>query len=323
MIRIGIVGAGNIAHKFAKDIQVVEGASITAVASRSREKAQAFALEYGIPHAIESYEAMATSGLVDAVYIATPHNFHLEQSILYLSHNIHVLCEKPISVNAKEFEQMAQVAKQHNVLLMEAMWTRFLPAMKSLNRLIDSGELGDLLQLDVRFGFPISDHASANGRLLNPNLAGGSLLDLGVYCCTMFRMTTSDPIRSMASSALMAKTGVDLMTVVDIVLDNPQQTTVHLECAQDRKLSNLATLQFEHATIELPDFWAGTSLVLNGHTEGYPHEVGGFEYEIQAFVDAIESGLLEEPIMTHAVSLEIMQLMDDIRAQIKLRYPFE
>jgi predicted dehydrogenase len=323
MIRFGIVGAGSIARKFASDIAAVEGAVITAVASRSFDKANQFKTDFGIPYAFEGYHKMALSEHIDAVYIATPHNFHKEHSILFLTHKKHVLCEKPIAVNKEEFEDMIACAKDNDRLLMEAMWTRYLPAMRRLQDVLAQNDFGALTHMDVSFGFNIIEHATASSRLLNPQLAGGSLLDLGVYYASFFRFVTSDPIRSMQTSALMSKTNVDLMTAVDIVLDNDAKTTVHLESAMDRSLSNLATLEFEHGTIEIPNFWSTESIIINGEKEHYPHKIGGFEYEIQHFVDSIQEGLLEDPIMTHQESRDVMRLLDEIRASIKLKYPFE
>lgn len=323
MIRFGIVGAGNIARKFATDIGAVEGAIITAVASRSLEKANQFRNDFGIPYAFEGYHKMATSNHIDAVYIATPHNFHKEHTILFLNHKKHVLCEKPIAVNTKELLEMIASATENKQLLMEAMWTRYLPAMRRLQDILSKNDFGRLVHMDVSFGFNIVQGKTEKSRLLNPDLAGGSLLDLGVYFASFFRFVTDEPINTMKTSALMAKTNVDLMTVVDIVLDNELQTTVHMECAQDRELSNVATLKFENGTIEIPNFWSTESIIVNGVTEEYPHKIGGFEYEIQYFVDAIHKGLLEEPIMTHQDSLDVMNLLDNIRESIHLKFPFE
>lgn len=323
MIRFGIVGAGNIARKFASDIAAVEGAVITAVASRSLDKANKFKSEFGIPYAFEGYHKMALSDHIDAVYIATPHNFHKENSILFLNHKKHVLCEKPIAVNTSELEDMIASANENNCLLMEAMWTRYLPAMRRLHDLLQEQSFGRLTHMDVSFGFNLVEDKTESSRLLNPHLAGGSLLDLGVYFASFFRFVTTDPIKSMSTSALISTTDVDLMTAVDLVLDNDVQTTVHMESAMDRSLSNLARLEFEHGTIEIPNFWSTQSIIINGETEDYPHKIAGFEYEIQHFVDTLNEGLLEDPIMTHQASLEVMELLDKIREKIKLKFPFE
>lgn len=323
MIRFGVVGAGNIAHKFLRDIRAVDNAVVTAVASRSLAKAKTFASQYDIVHAFEGYEAMASSDVIDAVYIATPHNFHKEHSILFMTHKKHVLCEKPIAVNQAELQEMIVVATTHKVVLMEAMWTRFLPAIRALQSILEEGSFGSLQSLEVSFGFPLTDHATADGRLMNRDLAGGSLLDLGVYCVTMFQLVSSDPIATFASSALMSKTGVDLMTTVDITLDNQQKTIVQLSCAQDRLLSKSAILTMEHGTIEVPDFWSATSLIVNGVTQQFPHKESGFEYEIEHFVETIESNQQEDSIMTHHESMRVMALLDRIRDSIGLKYPFE
>jgi predicted dehydrogenase len=323
MIRFGIVGAGRIARKFATDIQVVEHATLTAVASRDGKRATAFAKEFGLSDAFGSYEELARSKGIDAVYIATPHNFHKEQAILFLNAGKHVLCEKPIAVNVAELDEMIAAAKDHGVLLMEAMWSWFLPSFRRLAHLMETGDLGRLLRLEAPFGMPLIETAAPDGRLLNPDLAGGALLDLGVYCAALLRFLSKDDVRTLQAEARFSTSGVDLMTKATILLNNDVDTMAVLECAQDERLTNKAVLQFERGTIEIPDFWRSTSLVVHGRRESHPHQAGGFEYEIAHFVDAIEAGLLEDPIMTHGASRSILSLLDDIREAIGLVYPFE
>lgn len=323
MVRFGIVGAGRIAQKFAQDIQFCEQAELVAVASRSMEKAQMFQQEFDIPYAFGSYDELANSDLIDAVYIATPHNFHKEQSILFLNKKKHVLCEKPIAVNTNELLEMIEAAKTNNCVLMEAMWTRFLPAFRHINQRIESGDLGKLLQATLRFGIPLTDSATEEGRILNPNLAGGSLLDVGIYPVSIFKFVNQDPIQSMASTAKFSKSQVDLHTLVSIVLDNPQHTTVTLESAVDRELSNTMELQFEKGEIRVPHFWTGDEVIDNGQRLEFPFKKGGFEYEIDHFCQTVLSGAFEDSIMNHHESIIVMKLMDRIRSQIGLIYPFE
>lgn len=323
MIRFGIVGAGRIARKFATDIQVVDHAIVTTVASRDARRARSFASEFDIPHAVGSYEELAASTDIDAVYIATPHNFHHEQTLLFLRAGKHVLCEKPIAVNQGQLEAMIELANERGLLLMEAMWSYFLPAFRRLHQLLTKGEFGRLLKVEAPFGMPLTQTATPDGRLLNPDLAGGALLDLGVYCAALLRFVSDDPIATLSAEARFSDSGVDLMSKATLTLHNDAKTVAILECAQDERLPNRAVLTFERGSIELPDFWSATSLVVNGRREAHPHVAGGFEYEIADFVQTLEQGGSENPIMTHDASRRILSLLDDIRDAIGLVYPFE
>lgn len=178
MVRFGIVGCGGIAKKFARDINFVEDAKITAVSARSKEKASIYKAEYSVDFAYSSYLDLAKSNEIDAVYIATPHNFHYEQAKMFIEHGKHVLVEKAITVNLTQLNELIETAKQHNVLLMEAMWTHFLPSSQYIKRLIQS--LGKLKKAEIVFGYDLLNHHPKK-RLINPNLAGGSILDIGVY----------------------------------------------------------------------------------------------------------------------------------------------
>ena len=323
MTRFGIVGAGRIARKFATDIRAVDNATITAVASRSLDRAREFAQEFGIEHAFGSYDDMAASDVVDAVYIATPHNFHHDQSILFMRHGKHVLCEKPIAVNTRELDAMIAVANEQKVVLMEAMWTRFLPVFRHLDETMQSGRYGDLQELRIELGMPLTVNADPSGRILNPNLAGGSLLDVGIYPLSIFRFLTKDKIASMTVDASFTDTGVDAHVAIDITLANAAQSSVQLASAIDRDLWNSLTATFQHGHIEIPHFWWGNRLYEDDAVIEFPFTAGGFEYEIASFVETIQSGALENEIMTHAESRLVMKLMDDIRQQIGLQYPFE
>jgi len=201
MVRFGIVGAGGIANKFARDLLLVDNAKLTAVSARSVAKAEAYKLQYNVEFAFSSYEAMALSDKIDAVYIATPHNFHYEQAILFMRNHKHVLIEKPIAVNLSQYEEMVKVAKDNSVLMMEAMWTRFLPSTRFIKGIIDEGDFGNLVEADIEFGYSLIDNYPEERRLLNPNLAGGSVLDMGVYPLSFFLMINKAEIKEINAKA--------------------------------------------------------------------------------------------------------------------------
>jgi predicted dehydrogenase len=321
MIRFGIVGAGRIARKFAEDIQVVNDAKVVAIASRSMERAKSFQADFSLEYAFDSYEKMAKSGLIDAVYIATPHNFHKDHSILFLQHKIPVICEKPISVNSTELAEMIQVAKENNTLLMEAMWTRFLPVTKFLLKIIQENKLGKIQHMDISFGFDLMKDANEEGRIMNPNLAGGSLLDVGIYPVTYQYILNGNKYRKQNSKAEFYHNGIDLR--VETSLEYQNKSTAHLICAIDEFLDNIATIVFENGTVVIPNFWSAQELVVNNEVIKLPHKSGGFEYQIESFIETIQKGQVQNDLVPHQHSIDVMEVMDQIRQDIGLKYPFE
>ena len=161
-IRFGIVGTGNIAHRFAEAIRNTKGAVLTAVASRTAAGAEAFGSEFNIPHRFAGYEAMAASDVIDAAYIAVPHSGHKECSLLMMEHGKHVLCEKPMAINRREAEEMFACAEQHHVLLTEAMWARVTPGTLKMLELVQSGALGEILGVEGKFCYTMDEDEMAD-----------------------------------------------------------------------------------------------------------------------------------------------------------------
>ncbi|MGB3149080.1 MAG: Gfo/Idh/MocA family oxidoreductase, partial [Maribacter sp.] len=220
MIRWGIIGAGNIAHTFARDMALVNDTGITAVASRNLSKAQEFASNYNAPHAFGSYEDLFKSDTVDVVYIATPHTSHSELSVMAMENEKHVLCEKPMGVNMNEVKQMIAKAKEKKVFLMEALWSRFNPTIKEVKKLVDNGEIGKIGYLKADFAFFGLDR-DEQGRLLNPDLAGGSVLDIGIYPIFLTYLLLGMPNNITAKSKFY-KTGVEIQTAMIFEYENAQ-----------------------------------------------------------------------------------------------------
>ncbi len=321
MIRFGIVGAGGIAHKFSRDLKLVEGARLEAVSARNIGKALKYQKAYNTPLAFGSYEEMAHSDQVDAVYIATPHKFHYEHALMFIKAGKHVLIEKPITVNKKELELLIKEAKAHKVLMMEAMWTYFLPATLWLKKVIDHNILGKLKKATIKFGFPITLGKSADGRLLNPNLAGGGLLDLGVYNVYYYMLLSKTPMKSISTKAVMSRTGVDNDGVIKII--NEDQTEFILKYSMTKILGDVAKLEFEFGTVTMKGFHGCEHIILNGKSIYLPHKGEGFTHEIESFVDNITNGQLENEVITYDKSLTSMGYLDLIRDKINLKYPFE
>ncbi|MCK5761607.1 MAG: Gfo/Idh/MocA family oxidoreductase [Candidatus Izimaplasma sp.] len=321
MIRFGIVGAGVIAHQFAQDIRKCKDSKLVAIASRSIEKAEEFKDKYNLDYAYGSYEEMAKSNRIDAVYIATPHNFHKEQSILFMNSKIHVLCEKPISVNLRELNEMIDSAIGNKVLLMEAMWTRFLPATITVKEVVDSNTLGKLKKINLEFGYDLIDDYPEEKRLLNPALAGGSLLDLGVYPISYLMHMQKDTIKYIKASSRIHKTGVDIETNMDIEFNDGSLAT--LTSCMDTDMNKPGILEFENGIIKVEDFSRSKRIFINGEPFDIPFIKGGFSYQINSFVNTLNNNLLENEIMTYNESRKVMKIMDQVRNTVGVKYPFE
>ena len=211
-IRWGIIAPGIIAEQFAAAMTVVKNAKILAVASRSEKRAQKFARKFSIDRIHKSYNDLLADPDIDAVYVASPHTFHAEQTQLCLKHKKAVLCEKPLAVNAGQVRELIKTAKANNVFFMEALWTRFLPAIREAGSHLSS--IGELRRIEADFSF--SQPFSEGHRCINPELAGGSLLDLGVYVLNFARIFSGDWPEDSVSMAQIGETGVDLQAALTL-----------------------------------------------------------------------------------------------------------
>jgi len=321
MIKFGIVGAGAIAHQFARDIKKCKDSKLVAISSRSIKRALEFKEKYNLELAFGSYEEMAKSNEIDAVYIATPHNFHKEQSILFMDNKIHVLCEKPISVNLIELNEMIASAQQNKVLLMEAMWTRFLPSSIIVKEVVKSNKLGKLKNVNLEFGYSLINNYSEERRLLNPSLAGGSLLDLGVYPISFLMHVNDSKIKSIKAHSRMHKIGVDIET--NMLIEFADGSTAKLDCSMDTDLNKPGLLEFESGTIIMEDFSRSKRIYIDGKVMDIPFIEEGFGYQINSFTNTINNHLLENDVMTYEESRKVMSIMDQVRKITGIKYPFE
>lgn len=322
--RWGIVGPGGIARKFANAVSHLENATLQAVASTNLQRAQDFAQEHAVPNAYGSYEQLYRDDTVDLVYVATTHNFHCQNTLDALNAKKHVLCEKPMAVNAVQAQQMINAAQKNNVFLMEAMWTRFLPMMVEVRKIIDNGTIGQPQLLYADFGFKF-EHDPKN-RLYNPEIAGGALLDLGIYCHCLASMLFGKP-KSISSTIKMADTGVDERSTV--VLDYGSGKMAVLFQAIDLNTPKEALIIGTEGSIKLHPLWLAGSeytLTLNDGTEkrynAETHE-NGFIYQIRAVQESIEAGQTQCSLMPLAETLAVAETMDTLRAQWNFKYPFE
>ena len=322
--RWGIIGPGRIAHAFAQAIDVVDDAVVHAVASRDRARGQEFADTYQIATVYDSYAELVADAAIDAVYIATPHRFHAEQALLCLNASKPVLCEKPLTVNARETAALIEAARANNVFLMEALWTRFLPIYADIRRWLDAGSIGAITLLTSTFGFAMP--RNLDDRLWNHELAGGALLDLGVYNLAISQWVQRAEPTSFAVQATLGATNVDEQTAVN--LHYADGSISQWTCTMLSQVVNDFHIYGSDGHIRIhPSFNGGTqaTLVTKDHqvTATQPWRASGFEYQIEEAMRCIRAGLIESPTMSHADSLATMTLMDRIRAEIGLQYSFE
>ncbi len=322
-IRWGIVGPGSIARKFASDLKLVEDAEISAVGSRTIENAQKFANEFGVEHVFGSYDELFESDTVDVVYIATPHNFHKNLAIQAMSHGIHVLCEKPMGIDKSEVMEMIALAKKNKVFLMEALWSRFNPSIRKVKALIDEGTIGDVSYLHADFAF-YALNRDIDSRLLNPNLASGSLLDIGIYPIFLAYLILGMP-KEISAHSNFHKNGTELQTSM-IFQYSDAQAVLYSGLVSTSKME--AEISGTDGILFLEPRWHeahGCSLVKNETTENFkfPLQGNGYVYEIREVHKCLKAKMLESDLWSHQNSLDLITLLDTVRQKTGIKFPFE
>jgi len=322
-INWGIIAPGKIAKKFATAIQGVNGATLYSVASRDVNRAQAFADQYAVETVARDYQALIADPKVDVIYIASPHTFHTEQSIACLSAGKPVLCEKPMSINSKQAKSVFDAAKNNNTFYMEAVWTRFMPMLAEVRAIIDSGRIGDIQTAQASFG--IDAPFSPQHRLYDPMLAGGALLDVGIYTITFAQWLMQTSPTQITAAAQLGETGIDERTAV--ILRYPEGQLLTLNAAINSKSNHEAWIFGSKGQIKLSAFWQCQEVTI--HTDGkresikIPHRINGYEGEIEEVNRCLRASKIESDIFPWCESLAVMQIMDEARRQIGLRYSDE
>ena len=321
--RWGIIGTGGIAQTFAEDLKRLDGHVVAAVGSRTLTSAQNFAKQFSDAVAYGSYEELVAAD-VDAVYVATPHPMHYENTLLAMRAGKPVLCEKAFTVNAKEARALVAFAQEQKIPLMEAMWSRFLPHMQQVKEIVSSGVLGEITNIVADHGQFIPYERAA--RLWEPELGGGALLDLGIYPLTLAHLILGSPV-SIHAEATLTEKKVDLNT--SMMLRYASGAHALLSCTMASRGSVSAMIVGDRARIEIDgSFYAPTSfrvITRDGEVTEYPNKyVGhGLREEAAEFARVVRSGEIESPLMPHSTSIELMEMMDSIRAQIGVKYPNE
>lgn len=322
-IRWGLVGLGGISRKFADDLKLVPDAELVAVGSRSQDKADSFAKEYDVPNAFGSYEDLFDFDEVDVLYIATPHNSHAELSIAAMKKGKNILCEKPIAVNSKDLKRMIATANEEGVFLMEAMWSRFNPSVQKVKQLIEDGKIGDVGYLNADFTY-YGLERDVDCRILNPALAGGSILDIGIYPIFISYLILGMPEKIIAESTFF-KTGIEMQTSMIFTYKNAQ-AILHSGFATNLEVK--AKVAGTKGSLSLRPMWheaQGYSFEQGGEVENFDLPSLGMGYAVEAIEvhECLRAGKLQSDLWSHQNSLDLMQIMDEVRSKVGARFSFE
>ncbi|HCD46709.1 MAG TPA: gfo/Idh/MocA family oxidoreductase [Lachnoclostridium sp.] len=322
-LKIGIMGTGGIASVLANTMLQMPQVVLMGAASRSLEKAEEFAARFSIERAYGSYEELVKDPDIQLIYIATPHSEHYSNAKLCLENGKHVLCEKAFAANYAQAKEMTDLAEEKNLMITEAMWVRYMPMAKTLKEVLNSGVIGEPMTLTANLCYLISD----TPRLIKPELAGGALLDVGVYTLNFASIVFGDEITDIQSSVIKTDSGVDAQNSITLCYPGGKMAILNssLRVLSDRlgiiygtkgylvveNVNNFETIKVYDAKRQLIE------------THIRPEQISGYEYQIEASREAVRNGWTECPQMPHKTILDIMKVMDELRRQWGIRYPFE
>lgn len=321
--KIGILGAGWIAGKMAETVSAMDGYEISAVASRSIEKARDFANKWNIPNAYGSYEALVSDNDIDLVYVATPHSHHFQHAKLAVENGKHCLVEKSFTANAHEAKQLLDFAEKNGVFVTEAIWTRYMPLSHKIKELIDGGAIGEPRLLSASLCYPLEDKE----RITNPALCGGALLDVGVYVLNFARMYFGNDVVKTVTNCQLGVTGMDMQECISLSYADGKMANLQAgaRCLNDRQGIISGTegyIRVDNVNCpEVVEVYRNYALV---ETYRKPSDmISGYEYQVMESRRCIEAGLLESPMMPHAETISVMRQMDSLREEWGVKYPMD
>lgn len=327
MIHFAILGAGSIAATMARTIQQMcesgnQEVSLYAVAARDGKRAESFAQAYGVEKAYGSYEEMLCDDAVQLVYVATPHSHHYEHVMMCLEHGKHVLCEKAFAVNAQQAREMLQCAKNKGLLLTEAIWTRYQPMREMIAQTVHSGIIGQPKMLTANLGYEIM----RKERIVEPSLAGGALLDVGIYPLNFAEMIFG-PGAQIHATCVKSDKSVDLNDSITLIWEDGKMAVLNAgaNCVSDRMgviygSKGFVVVENINNPQSISVYDSKYQLI---QRQECPKQLTGYEYEVMETVASIVNGQLECPSMTHEETIHMMEVMDEARRQMGIRYPFE
>lgn len=342
-MKVGILGAGHIAHKMARTLRIMadraavgenivglDGISAVAdpsftelpyaVGARDLGRAQKFAAQYGIAKAYGSYEELVSDPEIDLIYVATPHSFHHPHVRLALEHGKNVLCEKTFMLDAAEAEDVLNLAREKGLFVAEAAWPRYMPFSRQIRSLINDGVIGEPCSLSASLGYYVIDKE----RIIRADLGGGALLDLGIYPMHFAALCFGTEVQKITASAVLAPSGIDKMNSFILDYSNGRQATLHstaLGCNSRYAVINGSEAYMLVDNINNPS-WAkvcdrDSKLLSEYHA---PEQITGFEYQVMACAEAIKKGWIEHPDLPHAEIIRILRILDGVREQCGIKY---
>lgn len=323
MFKVGIIGAGWIADKMAEALKPLNDYCVHAIASRSIEKAQQFAENWGVPVAYGSYEELVCDDDIDLVYIATPHSHHFAHAMLAVEHHKPVLVEKAFTANAREAEILLNKAKEMGVFITEAIWTRYMPLSMKVKELMESGIIGEPRVLTATLCYMMEQKE----RIIRPDLCGGALLDLGVYVLNFARMYFGTEIAKTVTNVVQLPNGIDMHESISLTYKDGKMANLQAGCLclNDRQGIISGTegyIRVDNVNCpHLVEVYRNYELVAS-YTKA-DDMVNGYEYQVMECCRCISEGLLESPMMPHTETLSIMKQMDSLRAEWGVVYPMD
>ena len=322
-INFAVMGAGNIASTMADTVRKIRGVRCYAVASRSADKAAGFAAKHGFKKAYGSYEELVNDKKVSLIYVATPHSEHYANAKLCIEHGKSVIVEKPFCVNAGQARELFALAEEKHVFITEAMWTRYMPFAKTIREVIDSRVVGDPVMLSAELSYPIRGVQ----RLTDPMLAGGALLDLGVYPLTFASMFFGDEIARVKADCTFTPQHVDEQDSITLVYKDGKMAVLRASMLGTGDRRGVITFTKGYMVVENINNFESLTVYGSDYKKlaryKRPRQKTGYEYEIMACVRALREGWTECPELPHEETLRMMELLDEIRRQYRIVYPFE
>lgn len=318
-----ILSAGNIAGVMAETISKMTNELIPyAIGARDLDRAATMAEKFGFKKSYGSYEELVRDKNVDLIYVASPHSHHYEHAKMCLNHGKHVLCEKAFTANTKQARELIALAKEKNLFLGEAIWTRFMPFVTKMREIIEQGLIGNVQTVQCGFGLPLT-HVK---RMTSPELAGGALLDLGIYPLTLASLILGTDIQELTGEAVLTDKGVDAQNCITLKYKSGKMA--FLNSCMTAWMPNTGVICGSAGYIILHDFWKCERMTICVHgREQYdvicPFEISGYEYEVRAMLKALDKGLVYCEEMPWDESVRLMDIMDKLRTRWGIRYPFE
>lgn len=322
-MKVGILAAGGIAGTMAKTLNNLQHPEVElyAVASRSLERATAFAQKFNIPVAYGSYQELVSDPQIDLIYIASPHSEHYQHAKLCLEHHKAILVEKAFTTNAAQAQEIIELGKKQNTLVTEAIWTRYMPSRAIISHALKEGKIGTPYSIQANLGYPISEKE----RIRKPELAGGALLDLGVYTINFAMMFFGHDLKDIHGHCVKADTGVDFMDSITLLFNDGKMASLHATAMSPTDRNGIIYGSKGYMVVTNINNPEKVEIFDKDHQKleeiPLPMQVTGYEYQVLSCLNALKKGQIECPEMPHQHTLDVMKVMDELRRQWQITLP--